>query len=322
MGFGLPAAAQEIKELNFGIIATESSSAQQRSFGPVLEAMSKAVGIPVKPFFAQDYAGVIEGMRFNKVDLAWHGGLSAMGAVDRAGGEVIAQVVKQDGKSGYYSYLVARSDRQDLSSEKDVLDCSKGLNFGTGDVNSTSAYLIPNYYLFASNKIDVRSCFKRTLSATHESNLMAVINKQLDAAVVSSGSLERLRDTKPEEADKIKVLWRSPLIPGDPIVWRSNLPAELKAKIYTFFFSYGRLGTIEEIQADRKALGGIRDGWGPFAPSSNLQLVPIRQLDLFSNKMKIEANADLSAAEKSERVADIDAKLAELERIAKELPAR
>ena len=65
-------------QINFGIISTESASALEKSFAPFLSDMSKSLGVTVKPFFASDYAGVIEAMRFNKVDLAWFGNKSCL----------------------------------------------------------------------------------------------------------------------------------------------------------------------------------------------------------------------------------------------------
>ena len=47
--------------------------------------------------------------------------------------------------------------------------------------------------------------------------------------------------------------------------------------------------------------------------SSNAQLYPIRQLELYKNKLKIENTAELSADEKAARIAEIDMKLAELD---------
>ena len=88
-----PAAAQDGKTLNFGIISTESSSNQKQVWQPVIDDLSRAIGVPVKPFFASDYAGIIEGMRFNKVQMAWYGNKSAIEAVDRANGEVFASVI-------------------------------------------------------------------------------------------------------------------------------------------------------------------------------------------------------------------------------------
>lgn len=81
-------AAVHAQEINFGIISTDSSAALRQRWQPLIDDMEKQTGIKVTPFFATDYAGVIEGMRFNKVQLAWLGNKAAMEAVDRSQGEV------------------------------------------------------------------------------------------------------------------------------------------------------------------------------------------------------------------------------------------
>src|SRR5664279_4962137 len=115
-----PVAAQELKEINFGIISTESSQNLKSDWKPILDSMAKKTGMKVNAFFASDYAGVIEGMRFNKVQVAWFGNLSAMEAVDRASGEVFAQMVNADGSKGYYSHLIVHRDSP-IRSLDDVL---------------------------------------------------------------------------------------------------------------------------------------------------------------------------------------------------------
>ena len=55
-------------------------------------------------------SGIIQGMRFNKVDIAWYGNLSAMEAVDRANGQVFAQTVAADGSPGYWSVLIVNKE--------------------------------------------------------------------------------------------------------------------------------------------------------------------------------------------------------------------
>ncbi len=316
-----PAAAQEVKELNFGFISTESSANLAKSFEPLMQDLEKAIGIPVKAYFAGDYAGVIEGMRFKKVDIGWFGNKSAMEAVDRANGEVFVKTAKPDGSSGYYSLIVTNVDRSDINTLQDVLDCSKGFNFANGDPNSTSGFLVPGYYVFALNKVDPAKCYKRVVSGNHEANLLSVANKQVDFATNNTENITRLQMTRPDEAKKIKEVWRSPLIPGDPIVWRRDLPSDLKAKIYTFFMTYGRLGTPEEVEHARAVLAKTSDGWGPFLASSDAQLYPIRQLELFKSRLKVENNDKLSAEEKASQLKEIDDKLAALDALAKKIPA-
>jgi phosphonate transport system substrate-binding protein len=320
-GLTAPLAAQEVKELNFGFISTESSANLAKSFEPLLKDMEKAIGIPVKPFFVGDYAGVIEGMRFKKVDIGWFGNKSAMEAVDRANGEVFVKTAKPDGSSGYYSLIVTNVDRSDINNLKDVLDCSKGYNFGNGDPNSTSGFLVPGYYVFALNGVDPTKCYKRVVTSNHEGNLLAVANKQIDFATNNTENMTRLQQTRPAEAAKIKEVWRSPMIAGDPIVWRKDLPADLKAKIYTFFMTYGRNGTPEEIERARAVLAKTSDGWGPFLASSEAQLVPIRQLELFKAKVNLEKSDKVSADEKAAKIKAIDAQLADLDAQQKKLPS-
>ena len=55
-------------------------------------------------------------MRFNKVHIAWYGNKSGMEAVDRANGEVFAQIVATDGSVGYYSHIIVHKDARTPSS--------------------------------------------------------------------------------------------------------------------------------------------------------------------------------------------------------------
>lgn len=128
--------------INFGIISTESSQNLKSIWEPFLKDMSQQTGYQVKAFFAPDYAGIIQGMRFDKVDIAWYGNKAAMEAVDRAHGEIFAQTVAASGAPGYWSLLIANKDSK-IDSVEDMLANAKSLTFGNGDPNSTSGYLVP-----------------------------------------------------------------------------------------------------------------------------------------------------------------------------------
>ncbi|TNY08766.1 hypothetical protein, partial [Escherichia coli] len=52
--------------------------------------------------------------------------------------------------------------------------------------------------------------------------------------------------------------------------------------------------------------------YGGFRESSNAQLLPIRQLELAKERMKIEGDEHMDADAKAKALADIDAKLAAL----------
>ncbi len=291
--------------INFGIISTESSQNLKSIWEPFLKDMSQQTGYQVKAFFAPDYAGIIQGMRFDKVDIAWYGNKAAMEAVDRAHGEIFAQTVAASGAPGYWSLLIANKDSK-IDSLEDMLANAKSLTFGNGDPNSTSGYLVPGYYVFAKNNVDPVKAFKRTLNSSHEVNALAVANKQVDVATFNTEGMERLELTQPEKARQLKVIWKSPLIPSDPLVWRNNLSDEQKNKLRDFFFKYGANAEQKKVLADLQ--------WSKFQPSDDDQLLPIRQLELFKQRTDVANNANLGAEEKAAKLKALDEELAKLEK--------
>lgn len=296
----------QIKEINFGIISTESSANLKTAWQPLLEDMQKATGVKVNAFFAPDYAGVIEGMRFNKVQVAWMGNKSGAEAVDRANGEVFAKVANADGSLGYWGLMIVHKDSP-LRTLDDVLKARAQLTLGFGDPNSTSATLVPGFYAFGANKVDPTRDFKRMVRANHETNILAVANKQIDVATVASDGVERMKIKQPEKAAELREVWRSPLIASDPILWRKDLDETTKSKMREFFLTYGRDEREKNILKTLTFSG--------FLPSSNSQLLPIRQLELARERGKIESDANLAPDERNRRLQEIDNKLAELGRL-------
>jgi len=304
--------AEDPGELVFGIISTDATTYLKEQFQPLINDMSKAVNMEIKAFFAPDYAGVIEAMRFKKVDLAWFGNKSAIEAVDRANAEVFAHVSYADGSPGYWSLLITHKDTG-IKNLDDVIKSGKNYTFSNGDPNSTSGFLVPAYYVFAQNHMDPNTHFKRMTRGNHESNALAVINKQVDLATFNTMAFKRIQERFPDKAKNIHIVWQSPLIPHDPMAWRKDLSDEVRSKIKAFFMSYGRMGA--NAQSQKKVLAGMMDGWAPFVDSSNKQLLPIRQLELFKNKLKIENDNRMDQAEKNQKIGEIENQLVFLSRL-------
>jgi len=298
-------AADEPAAIEFGIISTESSMNLRKGFEPIAADMEKAIGKKVNLFFAPDYTGVIEAMRFNKVHIGWFGNKSAIECVDRANGEIFAQCIDKDGQPGYWSLIIVHKDCP-LNTLDELLAKGKDYTFAMGDPQSTSGFLIPSYYAFVKNGVsDPSKHFKNYRSgANHEANALSVANKQVDGATFNTEAMFHLQAKQPEAAAKLKAIWKSPLIASDPLIYRNDLPADLKQKIREFFISYGTTSEAKEKLAPLK--------WSGFKPSTNAQLLPFRQLGLLKDKAKIEGDDKLSADEKATKLKDIDAKLATL----------
>ena len=297
------APARAAEEINFGIISTEATSNLKKIWDPFLADMEKGTGVKINAFFASDYAGVIEGMRFKKVQIAWFGNKSAMEAVDRAEGEVFAQTVAASGQDGYYSHIIVHKDSA-FKTLDDVLKCDKTLDFGIGDPNSTSGFLVPTTFIFSAKSVDPKQCFKTVRNANHEANALAVANKLVHAATNNSENLERIAKTAPEKAKEIRVVWTSPLIPSDPLVWRKDLDAGLKKKISDWLFAYGKA------DAEKKVLADLQ--WAPFKKSDNNQLLPIRQMELNREIMKLKGDEKVAANDKTAKLAELEKQFADI----------
>ena len=300
----LAAAAQDI---SFGIIATDSASAQRERWEPFFRDMEKKTGLKIQSFYAPDYAGVIEAMRFNKVQVAWYGNKAAMEAVDRSNGEVFAQLMYADGTYGYHALLITHKDSPNKTLDQ-VFANAKNVNFGIGDPNSTSGFLVPSYYVFAQRKIDPRTTFKTVRNASHGANIQATLAKQVDVATNNTEDMGKLESTRPDLFSQLRVIWKSPLIPSDPFVWRKDLDPQVKAKIKSFVIGYAKTDP-----AEKAVLKNIYN-YGGFRESTNDQLIPIRQLELYRDRVRAESDTKLSADERAKMLADIDGKLAALNR--------
>jgi len=172
-------------------------------------------------------------------------------------GEVFAQFVDLDGTPGYYSYLITHKDSS-IKTLDQVLKNGKEYSFGIGDPSSTSGTLVPSYYVFTLNNLDPKTHFKVMRSSNHEGNFLAVLNKQVDVATSNSEMTEKMKEKSPEKMEQIRILWTSPLIPRDPLVWRKDLPSDVKKKIQDFVTGYGKNEREKENLKNMYRLAGFK----------------------------------------------------------------
>ncbi|WP_340645966.1 phosphate/phosphite/phosphonate ABC transporter substrate-binding protein [Phenylobacterium sp.] len=296
----------DTKVVNFSIMSTEKASTQAAEWAPFLADMEKATGLTIKPFFGSNYSSLIEAMRFKQTDVGWFTNQSGLEAVRRSGGEVFARTTKPDGGEDGYQAVVIVGKASGLTLET-LLRCDRSLNFGMGDVKSTSGTLAPMTYLFSPRGLKPETCFKTVRSANHEANLFAVANGVLDAATNNTASMDRLAqhhtDAGKRTLANLKVIWSSPTIPEDPMLWRKDLDPAVKDKISRFFFTYG-VGSGPEAERQRDNLRRIESG--PFKRADATHLLPVREM---------EASEQLSQARETGDAAAIAAAQAALEAV-------
>ncbi|WP_068875169.1 MULTISPECIES: phosphate/phosphite/phosphonate ABC transporter substrate-binding protein [unclassified Phenylobacterium] len=298
-GCGQSQPAAERKEIVFSILSAESQTSAEADWAPFLADMSKALGRPVKAFYGSNYTALIEAMRFKQTDLGWFTNQSGLEAVRRANGEVFARSVNPSGIDGYEAVVIVKAG-SGLTLDR-ILKCDRTLNFGMGDPKSTSGTLAPMTYLFAPRNLDPSNCFKTVRSANHETNLFSVSGGLLDAATNNTASMDRLKlldtDVARNTLKNVEIVWRSPRIPEDPLVWRKDLDPALRKKLGDFIFGYG-VGDTPEAARQRAVLEKIQTK--PFIAADDSHLIPVREMEATGQLIEARNRKDAAAEAKAQ----------------------
>jgi phosphonate transport system substrate-binding protein len=246
--------------LNMGLVPGEDPRVMVNDNQALLDHMQKSLRMDVKPFVATDYNGVIEALRSKKLDIALLGPFSYVLATTVADVEAFALLETQKQGATYRSVIIARKDHG-VRSLKDLA----GKTFAFVDPSSTSGHLFPKAALIKAG-YNPDTYFSRVIfSGGHDASAIAVQNGKVDAAAIADALLEIAYSRGMLKQDEVVVVWTSDPIPGPPIVYRRDLPAELKAKIRASFaqihdMPWGPKTTIKRwVPTDDAAYDGVRE---------------------------------------------------------------
>jgi phosphonate transport system substrate-binding protein len=178
----------------------------------------------------QSYVAVVESFGTKKADIAALNSFGYLLAHDKYGAEA-RLVVLRHGSATYQSQFIVKAD----SGIKKLEDL-KGKVIAFVDPSSTSGYLLPMKTL-KDKKIEPRESI---FSMKHDSVVTKVYLGEVDAGATfysppTDGKMEDARrlvlTQYPDVESKVKILELSEPIPNDPIVFRKDMPEEMKKKI-------------------------------------------------------------------------------------------
>jgi phosphonate transport system substrate-binding protein len=238
-----PAMAQEITEFRIGILGGENAQDRLNNHECLKAYTEETLGVPTKLFAPADYDGVIQGLLGGTIDMAWLGasGYAKTYLEDPNAVTPVLVKINLDGSYGYHSIGFARKD-SGITSLEDMA----GKKFGFGDPNSTSGYLIPSIEIpqQTGKTMENGDYFGEVVfTGGHEQTIVAVNNGDVDAGVTwadgqgnwedgfNSGALRKAVDAGLVDMNDLVEIWRSKPIPEGPIVLRTALPEEVKAKM-------------------------------------------------------------------------------------------
>ncbi|MCS6837258.1 MAG: phosphate/phosphite/phosphonate ABC transporter substrate-binding protein [Bdellovibrionaceae bacterium] len=198
------------------------------------------------------YIAVVEAFGTKKADVAVFTNNGYLLANEKYGAEARLTVLRH-GSALYKSQFIVRAD-SGINSLKDL----EGKKLAFVDPASTSGYLLPLKTL-KDRGIKIR---EHVFAGKHDNVVTMVYNKQVDAGATfwSPEDEEGIQDARrlvktqfPDVAEKVKILELTDSIPNDPIVFRKELPEDMKKTIEEALLKF--IETKEGKEAFKKIYG-------------------------------------------------------------------
>jgi len=231
--------------LKVALLPDENASELIKRNKPLKDYLESTLNKKVELIVTTDYSSMIEAMRFGRIDLAYFGPLSYVMAKSKSDIEPFAAMVI-DGVTTYRSILIANVD-SGIESYADI----KGKKMAYGDRASTSSHLIPKTVLLEEGGIEAETDYEQHFVGTHDAVAVNVANGNADAGGLSEVIFNYVVERNLIDPAKVKIIGHSKPYPQYPWAMRSNLNADLKAKIKEAFISLDD----EEILTNFKAEG-------------------------------------------------------------------
>ncbi|MGE7137968.1 phosphate/phosphite/phosphonate ABC transporter substrate-binding protein [Luteibacter sp. NPDC031894] len=260
--------------LTFGILPIGGPAESLEAWRPMLDDLHKTLDRPIRAVSVTTYEGIAQAISEQRVDIAFLSGRLALDAVTRENMQVIGQLTRGDGSRGYYAVLVVASDSR-LRTLDQLFAHPGKWRFARGEALSVSGYLVPETQLFAARGVDSDTFFANVHVDNHQNNALAVANGEADVATNNTADMERFKQHFPEQFARLRILWKSSLIPHAVIVIRNDLPSSLRAQVAAFITGYGKGKDGAREAANLKLIHDISG----FAPAGNADLVPFADIE-------------------------------------------
>lgn len=200
------------EELVFGLHPFMQTTDLLRSFTPLTEYLSNAVGRPVRIEIAKDYQAHIEAVGENRRDIAYLGPVPYVRVVDAHGPKPILAQTEVEGNNTFRGAIIVRRD-----GKLETLADLAGKRFAFGDPNSTMSHLVP-YYMLREAGITKNELGGFEHVKNHAAVALGVLSGMFDAGAVNESVFREY------EQRGLKVLaWTAP-IATHVFVTRSDMP--------------------------------------------------------------------------------------------------
>jgi phosphonate transport system substrate-binding protein len=236
------------RTLRVGLIPNQAPDRIRPQYQPFGDYLTARLGMPVEMFVATDYAGVVEAMASDRLDMAYFGGVTYVQAEQRANVyPIVTEVDRETDTTFYYSAIIVPAD----SPVQTVADL-RGRRFAFGDIASTSGSLYPRIMLDRvgiGNFTDPRTF---VYTGGHDATVLAVQNHTVDGGGVERRIMNRLFESGQADPGSIRIVEQE-LVQGYPWVVRAALDPALVERITGAFLDMQDPDLLRLMRAERYA---------------------------------------------------------------------
>lgn len=262
--------------LVLGAIPAENSTDLAAGYDPIVQMLEAETGATIDVHQASDYAGVIEGLIADNVDIAFLGSFAYVIATENDADitPLGAVTAAKDEEPGYHSLGITQGDNDEINGLEDFA----GKDICFVDPGSTSGFLYPTAGLIDAGVVD--SSTEEALSASlnpvyaggHDASALAVKSGDCDAGFSMESMVQRTLIEKGEIAEgDLKTVWQSPTISGSLFVARNGLGEDVVAELTTLM--------TEKANADYLLAEGYCEGDCPLTDEDAWGVKPAADAD-------------------------------------------
>ena len=243
-----PIVANKFQTYRIGLLPEQNLFEQKKRYEPLLNYLSKQLGVTLQAVVLPRYGDVIEDFRQANLDGAFFGSLTGAIACSTLGVEPLARPQYLNGASSFYGMVFVKKGLN-IQSATDL----RHKRMAFVDPVTSTGYLLPLAYFNSLGIKDYRNWFDETyFSGTHEDTIYDVLNGLADIGAAKNTVFYRLAEKDKRIIEELEVVATSPETPSSGLAMLKDIPDELKQGLRE------KLLTMHLTAAGRKILAGLK----------------------------------------------------------------
>lgn len=218
-------ASLDSNTLKVAVAAMVSPKETLTSYQALLNYIGQKLDMNIELIQRESYAEINEMISTRQLDIAFICTGPYASGREKYGFEALVTPVI-NGKPLYQAYLIVHKD-----APFQTLEDLKGRSFAFTDPDSNTGTFIPQYWLSRIGETDDSFFSDITYTHSHDNSILAVAKQLVDGASVNSLIWDYYQSRNPVYTSKTRIIKKSELLGGPPLVASKFLSKSLKSKI-------------------------------------------------------------------------------------------